>query len=145
VIGEVISVERRVAAPPERVYRYLTDGARWSRWQGIETTLEATRGGELTIRMGDGNLASGTFVELVPSRRVVFTWGWQGGAFGLEPGASTVTIDLLPDGDGTLIRLTHSGLPPAAGEPHLAGWELHLDRLTALADGRDPGPDPLMR
>lgn len=143
MVGEVISVQRRVAARPELVYRYLTDGARWSQWQGVETKLDAAPGGELVIRMGDGNIACGYFVELVPNRRIVFTWGWRDSAFGLAPGSSTVAIDLLPDGDGTLIQLTHSGLPPAARDPHLAGWARYVDRLAACAEDRDPGPDPM--
>jgi uncharacterized protein YndB with AHSA1/START domain len=143
MIDEAITVERRVAAAPEHVYRYLTDEAWWSRWQGIGTTLEAAPGGDLRIRMGDGNVACGRFVDLVPNRRVVFTWGWQDAAYGVAPGSSTVAIDLLPDGDGTLVRLTHSGLPPAAREPHLGGWERYVGRLAACAEDREPGPDPM--
>jgi uncharacterized protein YndB with AHSA1/START domain len=144
VTDDAITIERRVAAPPGRVYQYLTDGERWSRWQGLGTVLEAAPGGELRIRMGDGNVACGQFVELVPDRRVVFTWGWRDGSYDLAPGSSTVTIDLLPDGDGTLVRLTHTGLPSPARDPHRNGWERYADRLVACAEGREPEPDPML-
>jgi uncharacterized protein YndB with AHSA1/START domain len=36
----------------------------------------------------------GRFVELIPYRRVVFTYGWQGGRMGVPPESSTVEIDL---------------------------------------------------
>lgn len=130
-----------MAAPPERVYEYLTDQERWQQWQGVDVSLDPVPGGALTIEMGEGSVASGRFVELVPNRRVVFTWGWKDGAHGVPPGSSTVTIDLLPEGDGTLVRLTHSGLPPAAREPHLGGWEHHVERLAIRSEGGDPGPD----
>ena len=138
-----IRVERRVAAPPSSVYRYLTDESRWNRWQGVGAAIQPAPGGELRIEMGDGSLACGQFVELVPDRRVVFTWGWRDGAFGVAPGSSIVEIDLLPDGDGTLVRLSHRCLPGTAREPHHGGWVLYLDRLEVVATGGDPGPDPI--
>jgi Activator of Hsp90 ATPase homolog 1-like protein len=57
-------------------------------------------------------------------------------------GASTVEVDLLPDPEGTLVRLTHRNLPPAAFTSHRAGWEHYLDRLAVCAAGGDAGPDP---
>ena len=137
---DVIRVERRVAAPPASVYRYLTDQARWNRWQGVGGAIDQAPGGELRIEMGDGRLACGQFVELVPDRRVVFTWGWRDGAFGVAPGSSVVEIELVPDGDGTLIRLSHRGLPGPAREPHLDGWTLYAERLGICAEGGVPGP-----
>jgi hypothetical protein len=52
-------------------------------------------------------------------------------------------VDLEPDGDGTLVRLTHRDLPADAFSAHQAGWEHHLDRLATCGAGGDPGPDPL--
>jgi uncharacterized protein YndB with AHSA1/START domain len=120
----------------------LTDASRWNRWQGVGGAIKAAPGGELRIEMGDGSLACGQFTELVPDRRVVFTWGWNDGAYGLAPGSSVVQIDLVPDGDGTLIRLFHRGLPGPAREPHHAGWSMYLERLGVCARGGDPGPVP---
>ena len=45
--------------------------------------------------------------------------------------------------DGTLVRLTHHGLPDAESvvhQPH--GWESYLPRLAIAATGGAPGPDP---
>jgi hypothetical protein len=52
-----------------------------------------------------------------------------------------VTIELLPDGDGTLVLLTHAGLPEGADAAQLQGWEHFLPRLATVASGGDPGPD----
>ena len=41
------------------------------------------------------------------------------------------------------MRLVHRGLLPPMADAHDGGWANYLDRLTALAEGRDPGPDPL--
>lgn len=134
-------VERRVAAAPSAVYAYLTDSKRWARWQGEQATIEATPGGLFRILMGNGMCARGQFVELVPHKRVVFTWGWID-LPDLPPGSTVVEIDLEQDGDGTLIRLTHRDMPPDHADVHRVGWEHYLARLAACATGSDPGPDP---
>jgi uncharacterized protein YndB with AHSA1/START domain len=133
-------VERRVSAPPSAVYAYLTDSERWARWQGVDATIEARPGGLFRILMPAGQTARGQFVELVPDRRVVFTWGFVD-APGIPPGSTTVEIDLIPDGDATLVRLTHRGLTDEDVAIHRAGWEHYVPRLAAVASGADPDPD----
>lgn len=134
-------VERHVAAPPSAVYAYLTDSERWARWQGVDATIEARAGGLFRILMGNGMCARGQFVELVPHKRVVFTWGWIDMP-DLPPGSTIVEIDLEQVDDGTLIRLTHRDLPAEHADTHRVGWEHYLARLAVCATGGDPGPDP---
>jgi uncharacterized protein YndB with AHSA1/START domain len=134
-------VERRVDAAPPAVYAYLTDSERWARWQGEEATIDAQPGGLFRVRMGNGMCARGQFVELVPHKRVVFTWGWID-LPDLPPGSTVVEIDLEDDGDGTLIRLTHRDMPADHVDVHRTGWVHYLGRLGVCAAGGDPGPDP---
>jgi uncharacterized protein YndB with AHSA1/START domain len=94
------------------------------------------------MTMANGAIAEGRFVQLVPDSRVVFTWGWDGSDV-VPPGSSTVEIDLAPDGDGTLLRLTHLDLPPDQQPIHRAGWDHYLPRLAIAAGGGDAGPDPV--
>lgn len=70
-----LRVERWLAAPPERVYAYFTDGALWHRWQGTAAEVEARPGGALRVFLGGGRSAGaiGRFVELVPYSRISFT------------------------------------------------------------------------
>jgi uncharacterized protein YndB with AHSA1/START domain len=137
----VLQVERRVAAPPAAVYAYLTESERWARWQGAGAEVDAVPGGRLRMTMGNGMTAEGRFLELVTDERVVFTWGWLGNET-LPPGSSTVEIELVPDGEGTLVRLTHRGLPADETEIHRVGWRHYLPRLAVAAEGGDPGVDP---
>jgi uncharacterized protein YndB with AHSA1/START domain len=134
-------VERHVAATPAAVYAYLTDSERWARWQGAEATIAAHPGGLFRMLMGNGMCARGQFVELVPGKRVVFTWGWID-LPDLPPGSTVVEIDLEHDGDGTRIRLTHRDMPSDHTDVHRVGWEHYLARLAVCATGGDPGPDP---
>lgn len=136
----VLELERRVAAPPATVYAYLTQGDLWARWQGVAASLDPRPGGLFRLEMPTGQTARGQFVELVQDQRVTFTWGWIDHP-GLPPGSTTVTIELLPDGDGTVIRLTHADLPTPEVGLHRSGWEHYLPRLATVAAGGDAGPD----
>ena len=133
-------VERRVAVPPEKVFAYFTDAEKWTEWQGTDAVIELQSGGVWRVNVTGDGFASGHVVEVVENERIVFTWGWEKGP-PLPPGSTTVAIELVPDGDGTLIRLTHSNLPPDQIEIHRHGWEHYVPRLAAVSEGRHPGPN----
>ncbi len=137
---EPIVVRRRIAAPPSIVYGYLTDSELWARWQGVGAMIEATPGGIFGISMPNGQRARGQFVELEPHRRVVFSWGWVDHP-GVPPGSSTVEIELVADEGGTMVTLTHTGLPPEEIDVHRLGWDHYIPRLASVAEGGDPGRD----
>jgi uncharacterized protein YndB with AHSA1/START domain len=146
--AERIIVIRRIEASPERIYGFFTDPALWARWQGTSAVADARPGGMLQLGMGpDGSgLAEGRFVELEPFERVVFTWGWARSPIStLPPGSTVVTVHLRPDGDATVLTLTHDLLPEGERDIHEAGWSLYLDRLVTVVEGGDPGPDPSLQ
>jgi uncharacterized protein YndB with AHSA1/START domain len=147
---DAVEIERRVAARPEIVFAYFTDAAKYERWQGNHATLDPVPGGrfEVTVSGQTKTVAKGVYVEVDPPRRVVFTWGWVQAdwlpdGMRVPPGSTTVEVTLVPDGDGTILRLRHGGLPSAAVRQfHTWGWDLSLDRLVLASEGSDPGPDP---
>jgi uncharacterized protein YndB with AHSA1/START domain len=136
----VIRIERRIEARPEAVYAYLTDSVKWTRWQGASAEIEARVDGTFRMTMGNGAVAEGRFLELVPARLVRFTWGWNGSPT-VPPGSSTVDIELVEDGTATRLTLTHRGLPPDDVAIHETGWQHYVPRLATVAEGGDPGPD----
>jgi uncharacterized protein YndB with AHSA1/START domain len=141
---ESISVEREIAiaASPETVWELLVDPDLAIRWMGQVATLDVRPGGGYRVEVIPGHTASGEFVEVDRPRRLVHTWGWEGES-GVPPGSSTVEYELVPNGDGTLLRFTHRDLPSAeAAESHAHGWDHYLERLETAAAGGDPGPDP---
>ena len=137
--GDLV-IERRVGVPPDRVFTYFTDADKWIAWQGTEAEIDLAPGGVWRVNVTGDGFASGRVVEVIENERIVFTWGWEEGP-PVPPGSTTVAIDLMPDGNGTLIRLTHSDLPPDLVEIHRAGWEHYVPRLAAVSEGRKPGPN----
>lgn len=89
-----------------------------------------------------GEFCSGRYVEVDPPRRVSFTWGWEGTAIPVPPGSTLVEVELDEMPGGTLVRLSHRSIPEPFVELHAKGWERFLDRLAAVAEGREPGPHP---
>lgn len=145
---EATSVTREVliAARPETVWEFLVDPEKATRWMGQEAKFDVRPGGVYRCDVISGHVASGEFVEVDEPRRLVLTWGWEPGADGpnpVPPGSSTIEIDLVPEGDGTKLLFTNSGLPGAeATESHAHGWDHYLGRLVTAAGGGDPGADP---
>jgi uncharacterized protein YndB with AHSA1/START domain len=147
VAAEVVQREVRIDAPPSAVFGFLTQPEKMVRWMGVEATLDPRPGGVYRVDLtGDERVSgevSGEVLEVAPDRKLVFTWGWENGILPVPPGASTVEIVLEPDGEGTLVRLTHRDLPEEMRSYHTRGWDHSLARLAVVAAGGDPGPDPL--
>jgi len=132
--------EIRIPAPPATIFAFLTDPQKILRWMGNSATFEPQPGGLYLLDVDGSNVVRGAFREVVPVHRLVYSFGWDGNAE-VPPGSSQVEIDLIEQPDGTLMRMTHSGLPPSALPAHAKGWAHYLDRLAAVAAGRDPAAD----
>jgi uncharacterized protein YndB with AHSA1/START domain len=135
--------EIQIAAQPQTIWEFLVDPDKATRWMGTAATLDARPGGQYRVEVLSGNIATGEFVEVDPPHRLVWTWGWTDESVSPVPaGSSTIEVELVPEGDGTLVRFTHSGLPDAeATQRHAHGWDHYLERLAIAARGDDPGRD----
>jgi uncharacterized protein YndB with AHSA1/START domain len=100
--------------------------------------------GGLYLLKGVNNrrVARGTFREVVAVHRLAYSFGWDGDEE-VPPRSGLIEIDLIDRDGGTLLRMTHSGLPNAAQcASHAGGWAHYLGRLGMAAAGRNPGADP---
>jgi uncharacterized protein YndB with AHSA1/START domain len=140
---QAIEREMRIDASRETVFEFFTDPAKMVRWKGVTATLDPRPGGLYRVQMNEQAVARGEYVVVDPPNRVVFTWGWEGDDAPTPPGTSTVEVTFTPDGDGTLVRLVHTGLPsPESAEAHGRGWDQYMPRLAIAVAGGDPGEDP---
>ncbi|MBX3501626.1 MAG: SRPBCC domain-containing protein [Alphaproteobacteria bacterium] len=137
----VVRRETQIAAPPASVFAFLTDPDKIIRWMGSEAEMEPHQGGLYLLKGIAGRAARGAFREVVPVHRLAYSFGWEGSEQ-VPPGSSLVEIDLIDRDGGTLLRMTHTGLPSQAQcDGHNAGWAHYLARLTLAAAGLDPGVD----
>lgn len=139
----VVRRETHIAAPPATVFAYLTDPEKILSWMGTEAKTEMHPGGIYLVKgvSSRGRVARGAFREVVPVHRLAYSFGWDGDEE-VPPGSGLVEIDLLDRDGGTLLRMTHSGLPNAAEcAGHDRGWAHYLDRLAMAATARNPGSD----
>ncbi len=141
--GLELTREVRIEASLETVFPFFTEADKLIRWMGVEAELDPQPGGAYRVHVSPTWVARGEFVAVEPFVRVAFTWGWENSVMQLPPGASLIEVTLTPDGDATIVRLTHSSLPgDDAVASHADGWEHFLSRLQIAAAGGDPGPDP---
>ena len=134
-----LTLRRRLAAPPAAVYAAWTDPQKLARWFGparivsAEATLDVRVGGRFHVVLyednGDRHQVGGVYKEIEPERKLVFSWAWSA----TPERESQVTVTLKPDGDGTVLILTHEQLADeATRERHTGGWTGSLDKLERM-------------
>ena len=140
----VVRRETQIAAQPATVFAFLTDPEKILSWMGAEVMTEVHPGGLYLVKGVGGRptrVARGAFREVVPVHRLAYSFGWEGDE-AVPPGSGLIEIDLIERDGGTLLRMTHSGLPDAAQcANHDKGWAHYLGRLAMAAAGRNPGAD----
>jgi uncharacterized protein YndB with AHSA1/START domain len=131
-----LTIERRLSAPPAKVYSAWTDPQRMKGWWGpagaetLRAEADARVGGRFRVvsRTPDGEQheVSGVYREVAANEKLVFTWAWRT----TPERESLVTVLMKKDGDGTLLTLTHEQLfDEAARDRHRYGWNGALDKL----------------
>ena len=131
-----LTIKRRLNAPPAKVYAAWTDPEKVKGWMGPGETkakhveCDLRTGGHYRWLMvapsGEEHDVRGVYREVIPNEKLVFTWAWKS----TPERESLVTVLLKPDGDGTLLTLTHEQLfDQAAADGHRKGWTGSLDQL----------------
>jgi uncharacterized protein YndB with AHSA1/START domain len=128
-----VRFERRLAHPPERVWRAVTETDELAKWFPARPEISGERqvGAALTFEYPDNQEPpeTGEIVELEEPRLFAFTWRPGSGG---EP--QLLRFELESDGNGTKLVFTHE-LPRPDSAKVAAGWQLCLDDLElALAD-----------
>lgn len=122
----------------DEAFALVTQPERLRRWQTVTARIDLRVGGDYRWTVTPGHIVAGTVLELVPGKRIVLGWGWEGG---LDPATSTVSITLTPVGDGTEVTLVHEGLTGEQAASHSEGWNHFFERLERLATTGDAGQD----
>ena len=132
-----LTLNRRLAAAPEKVYGAWADPEKLVQWFGpgaveagsVKADIDLRVGGRYRISFntnGEYNEVGGVYREVVPNERLVFSWAWHST---LER-ESLVTVSLKPDGAGSLLTFHHAQFVDAtARDNHERGWTDLLGKL----------------
>jgi uncharacterized protein YndB with AHSA1/START domain len=137
-----LHIERRFAAPRERVFEAWTDPELFVRWfmpkggSASDAEIDLRVGGRWRVTMKPplwpAGLAFGTYMEVDPPARLVYTMAWEGIPLGPE---SVVTVEFHELDDGSEVRLTQERLGTMRGRVgHARGWRNSLRRLRKLVE-----------
>lgn len=126
--GRTIEKELFIAAEPERVYEALTTQAGLEAWFVTRAEIDPRPGGVFNVWFKT-NHVPGEIVHLDPPRQMVFTWD-----DGPKYGVTTCVIEILPESNGSRLRLTHTGFGDGENWDELYeginnGWVSELDNL----------------
>ena len=136
-----LHLERRLAAPPERVFDAWTRPEALIRWFGPDSGY-STRVHELDVRPGgryrieiqgqgrDPSVCHGTYREVSRPGRLVFTWQWESRP---DMPLTVVTVTIEPDGTGSRLVLTHEHFADSTDrDNHEKGWTGCLAQLPGV-------------
>lgn len=129
-----IVIEREISAPPERIWRALTESHLIAEWL-MTNDFRPVVGHRFTLRAGWGVIDCEVLV-IEPNRKLSHTWA----AHGVE---STVTWSLTPTDAGTHLRMEHSGFgmdqrQSYQGAQH--GWPRFIRDLERVIDALGGAP-----
>ena len=138
-----VTLMRRIKASPARVWAAITQPELMLQWWGpdagptLSVVADVRPGGRFSVVFrllnGDEHNPTGLYREVIPERKLVFTWNLPGA---LEP-ESLVTFRLEPFDGGTELTLTHERLPDEESRiSHARGWSGLLDKLPAFLGER---------
>lgn len=152
---DTLVTEIDIAAPPDRVFRALTDPEQLQRWFcGDETCpvkfwkMDARRGGQYRYETAKSSTLSingvnefkcyGEILEIDPPRLLVYSWiaNWHDD----KQRKTVVRWELTKAGQGTHVKVTHSGLAQekVARDDYRGGWPGVVDNLKKFAEaGKD--------
>jgi len=134
-----LEIKRFINAPRDRVYAAWTDPVQLKEWWGpkevrtLTIVADTGVGGkyrwDLVNQEGEKMSVFGEYQELVPGKKVVFTWKWDDDA-DWKDYDSIVSVEFSDRDGGTELRLTHVKLPSEASrDRHTEGWNSVIDRL----------------
>jgi glutathione S-transferase len=123
-----LEVRRTIRAPRQRVFDAWTKAEELTRWHApapasvnaADVDLRVGGAWQIHMRGADGQAyrVHGTYREIDPPRRLVYTWSWSH-----DPVDTTVTVEFHERGDATEVVLRHDGLASLASrERHEHGW-----------------------
>ena len=133
-----LTLERHYPVAPEKVFRAWTDPEAVTKWWGPGpgepvslAELDVRVGGRFRIVVGgpDGKAheCAGEYKEVVPNRKLVFTWSWPNST---PERISVVTIIFKAVNDGTQLVFRHEQLfDEKVRDDHKRGWTGTLDKL----------------
>jgi uncharacterized protein YndB with AHSA1/START domain len=139
-----IVVEDVVPQPPEKVWKALTSAGLISQWL-MPTDFEPAVGKRFTFKtkpIGDWDgVVHCEVLEIVPNRRLVYSWKGGADATAASPYASrldtTVIWTLQPEGRGTRVRMVHAGfrspLNDFTYDMMSPGWNRIVTRLGEMS------------
>jgi len=136
---------RRFPAKRELVFTALSHAEHLQKWMcpaGFtvpKAEAELRIGGRFRVEMLSPEqelfVVTGVYRVIEPPTRLAFTWMWE--PKHTMPGIETsVLIELAAQGGGTLLTMTHSGLPSVEErDSHEHGWTGAYENLKALLAG----------
>lgn len=132
-----LEFERRLAHPVQVVWKALTDPEHLARWYMTKARLDARPDGRIEYVSGISQFhVTGRILTWDPPRVFEHEWNVEPREYLPAGERSVVRWELTPDGDATILRITHRHLTRQTATGFVSGTHAFLDRLEDELDGR---------
>ncbi len=131
----LVTVSTVIEAPPRRIYDAWLIPQNASKWlfatptgEMVRADIEPRVGGTFTFtdrRDGEDVVHTGRYLELVPGKRLMFTFKVPK----YSKAETTVRVEITPQSGGCRVVLNHQGVLPEYAEATREGWTKMLEAL----------------
>jgi len=134
----IVEVSKEISAPVDKVFKAWTDPNEMKKWfcrDGSEIRIQQDFrvGGQYKKEVTKGCdgkpvCVSGIYKEIVPEKKLVYTWNNDSEDHGAQN--TLVTVEFIDKGKSTIVNIKHSNfITEKAFTRHNSGWQEVLNKV----------------
>lgn len=138
MVPEHIEREILIDAPVDTVWAVVTEAEHVGAWFGDSAEIDLRPGGEAILTWDAHGSFNATIEKVEPPHAFSFRWARPAGEKPREGNSTLVEFTLVPEGEGTRLRVVESGFRQLEAtdeeqakyaEENTQGWSFELDEL----------------
>ncbi len=135
--GESLHMERMFPVSQEKVFSAWASATSLNKWFGLdpsvqtESELDFRVGGSYMIKSGE-HVVRGTYKEISPHEKIVFTWKWDADQ---DVPDMLVSLEFAENQAGTRMTIIHDEIAGMERlEQHKYGWEIAMVKFAEVLE-----------
>ncbi|HTP54925.1 MAG TPA: SRPBCC domain-containing protein [Thermoplasmata archaeon] len=125
-----------IHASPKRVFKWISDDRRLTRWLSDAAALSARKGGRYRLGWDGGPTHTGRVLAFARGKQLTLSWQWPGKE---HLGPTKLKLAVEPADGGTVLRFLHSGFGTTGEwvelyEGAIRGWTYFMMNLKSVLE-----------
>jgi uncharacterized protein YndB with AHSA1/START domain len=130
-----LEFERRLSHPPEIVWQAITEPKELEEWYLTKVQIDGRQGGRIEFWSGPTRVhVTGSILVWDPPHVFEHEWNVEPSNGFPKGEKATIRWEIQPDGNASILKMTHRNLTPGTARVFSSGAHAFLDRLEASLD-----------